>query len=651
MKLRWTLSLIAILVSGCNPIEEAYEYNWSREASVEERMVVVETNQKDPQIHFAVQEILNALRERGYPAKILLDNEKGKYRQNTHISLGIDTTAGLKPQGYLLAASINDKGNPQFVVTGIDAAGVMYGGLHLSEAIRIEKALSDIRDARKEPYLTRRGLKISIPTETRTPGSASAGDSGIRNSAEMGKVDFWTEFLDAVARYRYNVLVLREDNGNQGIGVSIRKNTDLWRTVVQNAKDRGIQVYLLSADTAGTDSDMENNLRDSMQELIQTVPDLAGVGIAAGREEGGIGRILQVGQASPDWTFRYSRDRLYSSPMPPFYADLPESMRSSGANWWWDLNNSDIFVHRWGDPDYVREYLAHLPLGQTAGYFVGSDNYVWGREFISVDYTEPRQLEIVKHWYRFMLWGRLGYNPNLDRDFFEKVLHQRFPTADSAMLYSAWQASSKIIPLVDRFHWRNWDTMWTAEGCMGSEGFHTVEDFIDPKFGTLEGSGLISIPDAVAAETGGQAMTGTSPKQVANQLDGWADRALEGADRIRQDSTLPLELADTVGDIEAVAWLGKYYAAKIRGSFEYSMFKTLGQAPFQQRAVEHLTNAAEYWRQYARKDTPRYKTQVLAGTGLLDWWKTWEETKQEALAVRKEKPAGSVVTFRDSAGR
>lgn len=638
---RRILIWVLLAAGGCNPIEDALEYDWSREAPVEERMIVIETNRTDPQVQFAVREILKALQDERYPAKILLDGERSKYRQNAHISIGIDASAGLRPQGYSLSASINDKGNPQFIVSAGDAAGAMYGGLHLAEAVRIEKTLSDIRDARQEPFIEQRGLKISIPTEARTSGSAGAGDSEIRNSAEMGKVDFWTEFLDTMACYRFNVLMLRADGGPEAMRAAFRKNTDLWSRVMQHAKDRGIRIYLLAADSYRTDADAEPSLQDSMRQWMQTYPDLAGLGVAAGQDAGSAGRILEARRESPqpdalDWTFRYVCARLYSSPTPTFHTELLETLRSKALKCWWDLDNGDIFVHRWGDPDYVRQFLMNFPLDQTAGYFVGSDGCLLGREFISIDYTKTRPLEIVKHWYSFMLWGRLGYNPNLDRAFFEKLLQDKFPTANPALLYEAWQASSKIIPLVNRFHWRHRDTQWYAEGCMGSEGFHTVKDFVNPAWGTMPGSGMISIPNAVADLTQGRAVPGTGPLQVADQLDGLADEAMETSGGIKLDSVLQAELAQTLDDIEAMAWLGKYYAAKIRGAFDYAMAKASGQAPLQQSAVRHLTTAADYWRNYARKDTSRYKTQVLARTGKLDWWEIWEQVKQEADTVRKE---------------
>ena len=184
--------------------------------------------------------------------------------------------------------------------------------------------------------------------------------------------------------------------------------------------------------------------------------------------------------------FKYARARLFSSPNMPFADELLKEMRRvtapdvhPGLRVWWNLRNDDIFVFRWGDPDYVRAFLKNLPPEQfTAGYFVGSDGYVWAREFNSTEPETPPRLEVHKHWYNFMLWGRLGYEPALDRAFFTKHIHDRLRVGARhaspcergqgmpCPYYDAWQRASKIIPLVNRFHWQDWDYLWSVEGCI-----------------------------------------------------------------------------------------------------------------------------------------------------------------------------------------
>ncbi|MEM9528689.1 MAG: hypothetical protein AAGA31_18895, partial [Bacteroidota bacterium] len=105
-------------------------------------------------------------------------------------------------------------------------------------------------------------------------------------------------------------------------------------------------------------------------------------------------------------SFKYAKARLYSSPDIPFAKQHLEDMKPYGLKSWWNLRNDDIFVYRWGDPEYVRSFLKNFPREHTAAYHMGSDGYVWGREFIAKDHSLAGQLEIKKHWYNFMLWGR-----------------------------------------------------------------------------------------------------------------------------------------------------------------------------------------------------------------------------------------------------
>ena len=123
----------------------------------------------------------------------------------------------------------------------------------------------------------------------------------------------------------------------------------------------------------------------------------------------------------------------------------------------------------------------------SQGYYYGSDQYVWGREFLQRNVDEPRQLEIDKHWYQWMLWGRFAYDPDLDNERLKAIIADRFSisTADGSRLFEAWQNASMIYPLTTGFHWGALDFQWYIEGCesrpgsaQNETGFHDVNRFI-----------------------------------------------------------------------------------------------------------------------------------------------------------------------------
>jgi len=73
-----------------------------------------------------------------------------------------------------------------------------------------------------------------------------------------------------------------------------------------------------------------------------------------------------------------------------------------------NLRNDDMFVLRWGNPDFVRNYIQEMPHDVSPGFYMGSDGYVWGREFIAKNPKMAGRLEIDKHWYRMRQWGQLA---------------------------------------------------------------------------------------------------------------------------------------------------------------------------------------------------------------------------------------------------
>lgn len=92
-------------------------------------------------------------------------------------------------------------------VIGGAAAGAMYGGLELVEQLRLYGP-EGIRPMERKPYLDRRGTKFNIPLDARTPSYTGASDVAQHNLPEMWSMDFWKEYLDGLARHRYNYVSL-----------------------------------------------------------------------------------------------------------------------------------------------------------------------------------------------------------------------------------------------------------------------------------------------------------------------------------------------------------------------------------------------------------------------------------------------------------
>ncbi len=665
----------------------------------------------------------------------------------------------LDPETGLQSYEIRRKGRCIEILGG-DASGLMYGGLELAELIRTGRKIPALNDpVQGSPYIIKRGLKFNIPLDIRTPSYQDAGDAAQHNILEMWNFDFWKEYLDMMARNRYNVLTLwnphpfpsmirlddypdialenvcgtsfpldtdRPDEPAAkfiaGCGVSkevldnlvvlkevtVEEKIAYWRKVLAYAKDRGIEVYFITWNIKlnsvappgwyrqqavkagdrgkyGINNDQENPrtiayLRESVKQFLLTYPDVAGIGITAGENmedrddeydrekwlwntygagiqdakaeqpgrevkfihrfwQSGIDRIMDDFISKyPDeinLSFKYARARMYATPAPRWADEYIGEIRHAGLKSWWNIRNDDIFHFRWGDPEHASAFIKNLPPEDvTAGYYMGSDGYVWGREFISKHPRQPRELEIHKHWYNFMLWGRMGYDPDLPAERVKALLELRYPGAPIDILYGAWATASRIPSQVTRFHWHDWDFQWAVEGCLDlRKGFHTVEDFIvNP---TMEGSGILTIPRYVECLKQGITPEGITPEQVATMLDSMAWEvmsAVESLDGFRESISGSYD--ELVVDLKAWAWMGRYYAAKIRaGEALHAYRHGLGNHHLNS-AIASMESALAMWKEYAAAASGNYHPQFLAKTRTIDWEALTSEVEGDLMHVK-----------------
>ena len=414
--------------------------------------------------------------------------------------------------------------------------------------------------------------------------------------------------------------------------------------------------------------------RASVRELFRTYPLLAGIGLTVGENMGDASAsfqakedwalatygqgVLDAARAEPRrqfrlihrqheagaadiartfapviaqpnvefvFSFKYAQAHVLSSTKQTFHREFVESL--GPLKTLWTLRNDDALMFRWAAPDFVREFVRNIPYEKSRGYYYGSDMWVWGREFLSKTPQVPRQLEIDKHWLPFLLWGRLGYDPSLDNERIAALVAQRFPGVDAPKLLAAWQDASLIYPLVTGFHWGALDFQWYIEGSRSrpapaktASGFHSVETFIGQP--VHPGTDNIAIPDFVVGTAKGELPPGTTPPQLAAKIDARADAALTSLSAFFRDPLAKqnADFAATLEDIRAMALLGKYYAAKIRGATALALFRRTKLARDQGAAVKQLTLAAGFWKEYTRRTGARYRNPLWTNrVGLVDW--------------------------------
>jgi hypothetical protein len=216
------------------------------------------------------------------------------------------------------------------------------------------------------------------------------------------------------------------------------------------------------------------------------------------------------------------------------------------------------------------------------------------------------------------------------------MLALKYPEAPVGELYTAWATASRIPSLVTRFHWHDWDFMWAVEGCLDlRKGFHTVEDFI--KKPPMTGSGIISIPQYVSALKEKKTIDEITPLQLSFRLDSLANKTLSFV--IEQRLTKkkqPESYVELIYDLDAWAYMGKYYASKIRGAYYLHAYRERLGADNKTLAIKSLTEALAMWKAYAKAATRNYKPQFLAKTRTVDWNELTNEVENELIRIKEQ---------------
>jgi len=456
--------------------------------------------------------------------------------------------------------------------------------------------------------------------------------------------------------------------------ITIDEKIKFWQQVMEYAKNRKIDIYIFTWNTfvygtensgygftdAVTDAVTQDYFRKSVEALINTYPLLKGIGITAGEN---MSRNAEVDEAwlyntygqgindalasdekrtfrlihriqyaniskafnafsllnnrcTIDTSFKYSQAHMYSS-IKPHYINSNKGayMEDIGDHKsWLTLRDDDYYMFRGGsDSEFVRAYIKNIPNEKLQGFYIGSDGYTWGREYISKDSENLGQQIIKKRWYSFLLWGGLAYDPDFPQRDLIKILRQRFPEVKAQNLYESWSKASQLIPLVNRFHNENceYDFQWYPEACTSEQGFHNINSFINNA--PQSGEGIMSIPDYTYAILNKTTLNGTTPIEISQSLEELSDQVIE----LTKDMLIisDKELHSTLEDINALAILGKYYSKKILGAVNKCLADKAGTSDsklvYKNIAIEALMEASHYWRCYAAKVESLYVPQAL----------------------------------------
>jgi hypothetical protein len=149
---------------------------------------------------------------------------------------------------------------------------------------------------------------------------------------------------------------------------------------------------------------------------------------------------------------------------------------------------------------------------------------------------------------------------------------------------------------------------------------------------------VLCIRDWRVRLTARRPMEQTTPLEIADELDGAAAETFAALDRLRDAASEDADLRKTVNDCEALAWLGRYYASKIRGACALALFDVNGDKLEQEAALRHLADAHSHWKRYAAIRDAHYVPALYNRVGYVDVTSLTEKVAADLEIARDWKP-------------
>ncbi len=286
--------------------------------------VQIEVSNTSSQVLFATDVLEKALKQTGFNPRIKdlsgdassniptirIGLSNNKSMQLFMIKSGI-TIGAIKPQGYIIKTASVPFAN--YVIIASDDNGLMYGILQLADYFRMYNYGVKISEERY-PYIEKRGIKINIPLDARTPSYDSDGDDVIINMTTMYDVDFWKDYIDELTKCNYNVLSFWNNHPfpsmcripeypNVALGGiismdstrlkkdKIKKKIKFWTEVFDYAKGRGFDIYWFNYNVYAygarykngitndwQDSTLQDYSKEALISFLETYPQIDGFG-------------------------------------------------------------------------------------------------------------------------------------------------------------------------------------------------------------------------------------------------------------------------------------------------------------------------------------------------------------------------------------
>jgi hypothetical protein len=224
--------------------------------------------ERSPIVDFGVEELLAVLRRSGHdadgPHRLLRTDgldvpddiliEIRRVSPTSEVDEFVAAADGLEGPQYRDESFAIERSGERILITSSGDNGLLYGCLELADRVRLGTWLDPELSVTRSPALPIRGVKYNLPWEPYADGEPFE-----QNEETCFDLEFWVDYLDELARNRYNCLSLWSlhpfhlmvsspafRDANPFTDAEIAQHEAFFHALFGHARDRGIEVYLFT---------------------------------------------------------------------------------------------------------------------------------------------------------------------------------------------------------------------------------------------------------------------------------------------------------------------------------------------------------------------------------------------------------------------
>ncbi len=307
----------------------------------------------------------------------------------------------------------------------------------------------------------------------------------------------------------------------------------------------------------------------------------------------------------------------------------------------WTMRNEDMYILRWGQPDFVRDFVQRQSgKDYVGGAIIGSECYIPALDYISKSGAHKDwSYAFQRQWLFYAVWGKLLYDPETPDSYFETMLENRFGKGIGKDLLGAWKIASRVPLHLASFRKGTWDGSLYTEGFSswidkndGARTFFGVDQFINHP--VLDTKRYMNVADFVKNDAVQKGVM--SPLDLADTLDRDRATASKLVATLREKHKISPTLDCELTDIQAWCAYSDYFAAKLRGSVALARARATQDEKMQQQAVAELETALVHWKRLAELGDKFNQLPVLSNSKKPFSWASLTPAVEQDITVAKQ---------------